>query len=35
MRELIRACLRFKGEHNLRRMGLLPDPVFHPEPVGA
>jgi radical SAM superfamily enzyme YgiQ (UPF0313 family) len=32
-RELIRACLRFKGEHNLRRMGLLEDPVFHPEPV--
>ena len=34
-RELIRACLRFKGEHNLRRMGLLADPVFHPEPVRA
>ena len=35
MREVIRACLRFKGEHNLRRMGLLRDPVFDPEPVGA
>jgi radical SAM superfamily enzyme YgiQ (UPF0313 family) len=34
-RELIRACLRYKGEHNLRRMGLLADPVFHPEPVRA
>ena len=34
-RELIRACLRYKGEHNLRRMGLLGDPVFHPEPVRA
>jgi len=32
-RELIRECLRFKGEHNLRRMGLLEDAVFHPEPV--
>ena len=34
-RELIRECLRFKGEHNLRRMGLMADPVFHPEPVSA
>jgi len=34
-RELIRECLRFKGEHNLRRMGLLEDPVFHPEPASA
>ena len=30
---LIRECLRFKGEHNLRRMGLLRDPVFAPTPV--
>jgi hypothetical protein len=34
-RELIRACLRFKGEHNLRQMGLLADPVFHPAPAPA
>ena len=34
-RELIRACLRFKGEHNLRHMGLLADPVFHPDPAPA
>ncbi|HYB98510.1 MAG TPA: radical SAM protein [Candidatus Limnocylindrales bacterium] len=27
MRSLIRQCLRFKGEHNLRRMGQLPAPV--------
>ncbi len=33
MRAIIRACLRFKGEHNLRKMGLLKDPVF--QPVGA
>jgi radical SAM superfamily enzyme YgiQ (UPF0313 family) len=32
-REMIRACLRFKGEHNLRMMGLLKDPVFQPSPV--
>lgn len=31
MRDLIRACLRFKGEHNLRRMGLFRDPVFRME----
>ena len=30
MRDLIRACLRFKAEHNLRKMGLLDDPVFRP-----
>jgi len=30
-RAMIRACLRFKGEHNLRRLGLLRDPVFAPE----
>jgi len=33
-RELIRECLRFKAEHNLRGMGVLPDPVHRPEPVG-
>src|SRR5262249_39069335 len=26
VRTLIRQCLRFKGEHNLRKMGLLQDP---------
>lgn len=30
-RAMIRECLRFKGEHNLRRMGLLRDPVFAPD----
>jgi radical SAM superfamily enzyme YgiQ (UPF0313 family) len=30
MRSLIRECLRFKAEHNLKAMGLLPDPVFRP-----
>jgi radical SAM superfamily enzyme YgiQ (UPF0313 family) len=35
MKQLIRACLRFKGEHNLRRMGLLKDPVFEPVARGA
>lgn len=34
-RAAIRECLRIKGEHNLRRMGLLRDPVFAPEPVAA
>jgi radical SAM superfamily enzyme YgiQ (UPF0313 family) len=29
MRAMIRTCLRFKAEHNLARMGLLKDPVFH------
>jgi len=24
MRDLIRECLRFKAEHNLERMGLMP-----------
>jgi radical SAM superfamily enzyme YgiQ (UPF0313 family) len=33
MRDLIRVCLRFKAEHNLEVMGLLPDPVFRPAPV--
>jgi anaerobic magnesium-protoporphyrin IX monomethyl ester cyclase len=28
LRTLVRACLRFKAEHNLNRMGLLADPVF-------
>ncbi len=35
IRDLIRQCLRFKAEHNLRRMGLLRDPVFQPEPAAA
>jgi anaerobic magnesium-protoporphyrin IX monomethyl ester cyclase len=35
MRTMIRECLRYKGEHNLRKMGLLRDPVFAPVPVGA
>jgi radical SAM superfamily enzyme YgiQ (UPF0313 family) len=30
-REMIRECLRLKGEHNLRRMGLMGDPVFAPD----
>jgi anaerobic magnesium-protoporphyrin IX monomethyl ester cyclase len=30
-REMIRECLRLKGEHNLRRMGLMSDPVFAPD----
>jgi hypothetical protein len=30
MRDLIRECLRFKAEHNLKAMGLLPEPVFRP-----
>jgi radical SAM superfamily enzyme YgiQ (UPF0313 family) len=33
MRALIREGLRFKAEHNLKAMGLLPDPVFKPVPV--
>ena len=33
MRELMRECMRFKAEHNLRKMGLLADPVFEPAPV--
>jgi len=35
MRDLIRECLRFKAEHNLAAMGLLPDPVFRPVPAVA
>jgi radical SAM superfamily enzyme YgiQ (UPF0313 family) len=31
----IRECLRIKGEHNLRRWGLLRDAVFAPEPLAA
>ena len=33
-RSLIRACLRFKAEHNLRRMGLLPGQPVSPELAG-
>jgi len=33
MRSLIQACLRFKAEHNLARMGLLKDPVFRAGPT--
>ncbi len=32
---MMRECMRFKGEHNLRKMGLLQDPVFRPAPVYA
>ena len=31
----MRDCMRFKAEHNLRKMGLLADPVFRPSPVGV
>jgi len=31
MRDLIRECLRFKAEHNLKAMGMLPEPVFRPD----
>lgn len=34
MRELMHECMRFKAEHNLRKMGLLADPVFEPAPAG-
>lgn len=33
LRSLIRACLKFKAEHNLARMGLLKDPVFRSGPT--
>ena len=33
MRIMFRECLRYKGEHNLRRMGLLRDPLYEPIPV--
>jgi radical SAM superfamily enzyme YgiQ (UPF0313 family) len=32
MRRMMRACMKFKAEHNLHRMGLLEDPVFRPKP---
>jgi radical SAM superfamily enzyme YgiQ (UPF0313 family) len=32
MRRLMRACMKFKAEHNLSRMGLLKDPVFRAGP---
>lgn len=35
IRSSIRECLKFKAEHNLRRMGLLRDPVFQPEPAAT
>ncbi|MGH9140841.1 MAG: B12-binding domain-containing radical SAM protein [Vicinamibacterales bacterium] len=38
MRALMRSCMKFKAEHNLVRMGLLEDPVYHagrPEVVAA
>ncbi|MBI1757077.1 MAG: B12-binding domain-containing radical SAM protein [Fimbriimonas ginsengisoli] len=35
MRAMIKECLRFKGEHNLAKMGLMRDPVFRPEPALA
>jgi radical SAM superfamily enzyme YgiQ (UPF0313 family) len=35
MRDLMRECLRFKAEHNLRAMDLLPDPLFRPAPALA
>ena len=34
-RELIRECLRFKGEHNLRRMNLTPEAAVVAEPVAG
>lgn len=34
-RDMIRTCLRFKGEHNLRMMGVLEDPLFQPNPVAS
>jgi hypothetical protein len=33
VRAMIRECLRYKGEHNLRRMGLMRDPVHQPTPA--
>jgi anaerobic magnesium-protoporphyrin IX monomethyl ester cyclase len=35
VRGQIRECLKFKAEHNLRRMGLLRDPVFAPDRQSA
>ena len=34
-RDMIRECLRFKGEHNLRAMGLRRDPLCTPQPALA
>lgn len=34
-RAAITECLRFKGEHNLERMGLLRDPLLSPQPLQA
>jgi anaerobic magnesium-protoporphyrin IX monomethyl ester cyclase len=34
MKAIMRECLKFKAEHNLRQMGLLRDPVFQPDPAG-
>jgi radical SAM superfamily enzyme YgiQ (UPF0313 family) len=34
-REVMRACLQFKAEHNLRKMGLLDDPVFRPAAINT
>lgn len=33
MKDRMRDCMRFKAEHNLRKMGLLVDPVFRPTPA--
>jgi radical SAM superfamily enzyme YgiQ (UPF0313 family) len=33
VRAMIRECLRYKGEHNLRRMGLLRDAVYQTAPA--
>ena len=35
IKNLMRECMRFKGEHNLRTMGLLEDPVFRPSPLDS
>ncbi len=35
LRALIRAGLRFKAEHNLKAMGVLPEPVFRPQAATA
>lgn len=35
MRQMIRACMKYKAEHNLARMGLLKDPVFRPQVAEA
>jgi radical SAM superfamily enzyme YgiQ (UPF0313 family) len=35
MRDRMRECMRYKAEHNLRRMGLLVDPVFRPSPAAG